>query len=64
MTGDTAVSRAYVHDLHLSADQTARLYTVGEYRDSWQRRAGQWLIVERVKVNRAYVGSLDAVFRG
>ncbi|OBG30480.1 nuclear transport factor 2 family protein [Mycobacterium sp. 852002-51057_SCH5723018] len=63
VTGDTAVSRAYVHDLHLSADLTERFYTIGEYRDTWQRRAGRWLIVERIKANRAYAGSLDAVFR-
>lgn len=64
VTGDTAVSRAYVHDLHLSADTTHRFYTMGDYRDGWQRRDGRWRIVERVKANRAYVGSLEAVFGG
>lgn len=64
VTGDTAVSRAYVRDVHLSTDMTHRFYTMGEYRDAWQRRPGRWRIVERVKVNRAYVGSLEAVFGG
>lgn len=62
VSGDTAVSQAYVHDLHLSADRTQRFCTMGDYRDRWQRRAGRWRIVERIKANRAYVGSLEAVF--
>jgi 3-phenylpropionate/cinnamic acid dioxygenase small subunit len=64
VTGDTAVSRAYVHDLHLSTDLSQRFYTIGEYRDTWQRRGDRWRIVERVKANRAYVGSIEAVFGG
>jgi hypothetical protein len=64
VSGDNAVSRAYVHDTHLSKDGTERFYTLGEYRDTWKRRDGRWLIVERFKVNRASVGSLEAVFGG
>jgi hypothetical protein len=64
VTGDSAVSRAYVHDLHLSTDLAERFYTMGEYRDAWQRRAGRWRLVERIKANRAYMGSLETVFRG
>ncbi|OBI13293.1 DUF4440 domain-containing protein [Mycobacterium sp. E2327] len=64
--GDTAITRAYVHDVHLSSDANpaTRFYTLGDYRDTWQRRAdGSWALRERVKSNRAHVGSLD-VFRG
>lgn len=62
VAGDTAVSRAYVHDLHLSVDGSERFYTMGEYHDRWERRSGRWRIVERIKVNRAHVGSLERVF--
>ncbi|BBY42309.1 nuclear transport factor 2 family protein [Mycolicibacterium celeriflavum] len=64
VAGDSAVSRAYVHDLHLSADGAERFYTMGDYRDRWERRAGRWRIVERIKVNRAHVGPLESVFGG
>lgn len=62
LDGDTAVSRAYVHDVHQSEDLTQRFYTMGDYRDTWSRRDGRWRITARVKANRSYVGSLDAVF--
>lgn len=64
--GDTAISRAYVHDVHLSsdADPSTRFYTLGDYTDSWLRRSdGSWELKERIKVNRAHVGSLN-IFRG
>lgn len=66
VTGDTAVSRAYVRDVHLNsaADPSTRFYTIGDYHDTWRRRPdGSWCLTERVKVNRAYVGALD-VFGG
>lgn len=66
VAGDTAVSRAYVRDVHLNsrADPTTRFYTIGDYHDTWRRRPdGSWCLTERVKANRAYVGSLD-VFGG
>jgi SnoaL-like domain len=44
------------------ADDAERLYTMGDYHDRWERRAGRWRIVERIKVNRAYVGTLERVF--
>ena len=62
--GDTAVSRAYVHDLHLSVDGAERFYTMGDYHDRWERRVGGWRIVGRTKVNRAHVGPLERVFGG
>ena len=63
--GDTATSRAYIRDVHLSADAdpSGRFYTLGDYRDTWRRCSdGTWCLIERVKSNRAHVGSLD-VFR-
>ncbi len=63
--GDQATSSAYVHDVHL-ANRPAleiRYYTLGDYRDRWERRAGAWWLVERIKHNRAHVGSMD-VFVG
>jgi hypothetical protein len=60
--GDVAISRAYIHDVHLKsdADPSTRFYTLGDYKDTWQRRAdGSWCLTERIKSNRAYVGPLD-----
>ncbi|AGP64257.1 hypothetical protein OEM_27220 [Mycobacterium intracellulare subsp. yongonense 05-1390] len=62
VTGDTAVSRAYIRDVHLNAaaDPSTRFYTIGDYHDTWRRRPdGSWCLTERVKANRAYVGALD-----
>ncbi|WP_374021443.1 nuclear transport factor 2 family protein [Mycobacterium sp. HNNTM2301] len=62
--GDTAVSRSYVRDVHLTstADPSTRFYTIGDYRDTWRRRTdGSWCLTERIKDNRAHVGPL-AVF--
>lgn len=63
--GDNAVSRAYIRDVHLrsDADSSARFYTLGDYKDTWLRQAdGTWRLTERIKANRAHVGSLD-IFR-
>ncbi|ASL15570.1 SnoaL-like domain protein [Mycobacterium intracellulare subsp. chimaera] len=62
VTGDTAVSRAYIRDVHLNtaADPSTRFYTIGDYHDTWRRRPdGSWCLTERIKANRAYVGALD-----
>ena len=44
VTGDTAVSRAYIRDVHLNsaADPSTRFYTIGDYHDtrSEERRVG------------------------
>ena len=64
--GDAAISRAYIHDVHLpsGAHPSTRFYTLGEYRDTWHRRSdGSWCLTQRVKSNRGHVGSLD-VFSG
>jgi hypothetical protein len=58
--GDHATSRAYVRDLHLSrTNPELTFHTLGDYRDRWERRDGRWWLVERVKDNRATVGSLE-----
>lgn len=64
--GDVAISRAYIHDVHLKsdADPSTRFYTLGDYKDTWQRRAdGSWCLTERIKSNRANVGPLDVFGR-
>lgn len=66
VTGDAAVSRAYIRDVHLNstADPSTRFYTIGDYHDTWRRRPdGSWCLTQRVKANRAYVGALE-VFGG
>ncbi|KBZ61837.1 nuclear transport factor 2 family protein [Mycobacterium colombiense] len=62
VTGDSAVSRAYIRDVHLNstADPTTRFYTIGDYHDTWRRRPdGSWCLTERVKINRAHVGPVE-----
>jgi hypothetical protein len=64
VSGDHGISRAYVHDLHLSSRSPERTFhTLGDYHDRWERRSGEWRLIERIKHNRASVGSLD-VFGG
>jgi 3-phenylpropionate/cinnamic acid dioxygenase small subunit len=64
VSGDHATSRAYVHDLHLSSHSPERTFhTLGDYHDRWERRSGEWRLIERIKHNRASVGSLE-VFGG
>jgi len=58
--GERATSRAYVHDLHLSRqDPELTFHTLGDYHDRWERREGKWRLIERIKDNRATVGSLQ-----
>jgi ketosteroid isomerase-like protein len=59
--GDTAFSRAYIRDVHLrsDADPSSRFYTLGDYNDTWRKADGTWRLTERIKANRAHVGSLD-----
>ncbi|MFC7448838.1 nuclear transport factor 2 family protein [Rhodococcus daqingensis] len=66
VTGDTATSRAYVSDMHVGAGERAHLTfrTLGDYHDRWVRRGDAWLLDRRVKVNRAHVGSFEALGPG
>jgi hypothetical protein len=66
VSGTEAQSRCYVADLHLGRGANAHLtfQTLGEYRDRWQRRAGTWWLTERIKVNRAHVGSFAVLGAG
>ncbi|VEG54963.1 Uncharacterised protein [Mycolicibacterium aurum] len=58
--GDHATSRAYVQDLHLSrSNPDVTFHTLGDYHDRWERRGGRWRLVQRIKDNRATVGSLE-----
>ena len=61
--GDTARSQTYVADMHLGGEgiEDITFRTLGRYLDKWRKVDGRWLICERVKENRATVGSL-AVF--
>jgi hypothetical protein len=61
--GDTARSQAYVADMHLGGEglDDITFRTLGRYLDKWCKVDGRWLMCERVKENRATVGSL-AVF--
>ena len=56
--GDKATSHAYVCDMHLGkgANEQLTFHTLGLYTD-------QWLMIQRIKDNRATVGSMD-VFSG
>ena len=63
--GDKASSQAYVCDMHLGKgdNQQMTFHTLGLYTDQWQKIDGQWLMTQRIKDNRATVGSMD-VFNG
>jgi hypothetical protein len=63
---DVATSRAYVRDIHLNsaADPSMRLYTLGDYHDTWRRHTdGRWRLTKRIKDNRAHIGSLEVFGR-
>jgi len=66
VSGSEARSRCYVSDLHLGAGDKAHLTfrTLGEYHDRWRQRGGCWWLAERIKVNRAHVGSFAVLGPG
>ncbi len=66
VTGDEATSRCYVSDLHLGHGSRSHLtfQTLGEYRDRWQRQGERWQLTQRIKVNRAHVGSFEVLGAG
>lgn len=59
--GNKAHSHAYVHDRHLPAGGTTSptYYTLGDYHDNWIKLGDKWLLLKRVKDNRANVGPLS-----
>ena len=59
--GDEARSRCYVSDMHLGVGERSHLTfaTLGDYHDRWKKIDGAWRMIERVKHNRAHLGSLD-----
>jgi hypothetical protein len=66
VSGAEALSRCYVSDLHLGAGEKAHLsfQTLGEYRDRWRLKHGVWWLTERVKSNRAHLGSFEVLGPG
>ena len=61
LNGDEAQSRCYVSDMHIGVGERDHLTfaTLGDYHDRWRKIDGEWRMVERIKHNRAHVGSLD-----
>jgi len=61
VSGNKATSEAYVSDMHLSRDSKSELTfrTLGNYRDKWELINSEWLLVHRIKDNRATIGSMD-----
>lgn len=61
VAGDHAQSHAYVHDRHLPTGgaTSPTYYTLGDYHDRWIKVDGRWLLLERMKDNRANVGPLS-----
>lgn len=64
LAAGSAVSHAYVSDLHLGrgdrADST--FSTLGEYHDQWRLVGDRWMLTRRRKDSRAVLGTFD-VFR-
>ena len=58
---NTAVSQAYVADLHVGkgSKQDLSFRTLGMYQDQWVKIDGVWLMSRRVKSNRATIGSME-----
>ena len=61
VTGDRAISKSYVADMHLCKDNKKESYfrTLGDYSDQWLNVEGSWLMTQRIKDNRATMGTLD-----
>jgi hypothetical protein len=66
VSGAEARSCCYVSDLHLGTGANAHLsfQTLGEYRDCWRLKHGVWWLTERVKSNRAHLGSFAVLGPG
>lgn len=61
VVGDAATSQSYVSDMHLGKNPHNELHfrTLGNYSDNWIKVGDTWLMSERVKHNRATLGSMD-----
>jgi hypothetical protein len=61
VAGDQAISKSYVADMHLCKDTKNETYfrTLGDYTDKWLNVEGTWLMTQRIKDNRATMGTLD-----
>lgn len=59
--GDVATSQSYVSDMHLSSDEHSekQFRTLGNYSDTWSKLNGVWIMIERIKDNRATIGSFE-----
>lgn len=59
--GEQAESKCYVSDMHIGAGTRAHLTycTLGDYHDRWQKRNGEWWLVQRMKHNRGFIGPAD-----
>ncbi|WP_313801546.1 nuclear transport factor 2 family protein [Sphingobium sp.] len=59
--GDRARSRCYVSDMHLGRNDAPEpnFRSLGDYHDLWVRIDGRWRLSERLKLNRALIGSMD-----
>lgn len=66
VTGNQAVSRCYVSDMHKGTGDKDHLTfsTIGEYHDRWQKVDGRWRMVHRTKLNRAHIGSIEVLGSG
>lgn len=63
VSGDTAVSRAYIQSRHQGKDERSHLYfdACGEYIDTWERQGQNWRIVKRLAVNMLSQGDIGAL---
>lgn len=64
--GQRATSRCYVSDLHVGSGTRAQqtFSTLGEYHDVWRREGDDWWMIERKKLTRAMLGSLEVLGPG
>tara|TARA_B110000444_G_scaffold156063_1_gene145949 strand:- start:413 stop:865 length:453 start_codon:yes stop_codon:yes gene_type:complete len=63
---DKASSKAYVSDLHVSANEESdqTFSTLGDYHDEWQKMGNEWFMIKRVKQNHAFIGSWEVLGSG
>jgi hypothetical protein len=64
--GRTARSECYVSDMHVGAGARSHLTfaTLGEYHDQWRLTADGWRLAQRLKKNRALLGTMEVLGNG